>query len=149
MAYYKKQEMWEIRYISIKDGQEKRCYPRSEKKKAENLAYCKEHGIRVVSCKKLYPFSSEKNQHNFELINNVCSNRMYDMISGEIPMDDAEYDRLEDLKHKAQKYFGLPLPVAWLPWEELKEAKELAEMAILHRQNACIENGRYDLVQYC
>jgi hypothetical protein len=146
--YFKKETRYELRYIAA-DGKEKKCFPRSEEKKNENLAICKERGYRVVSCKKLYPFSMEKNQHNFELIRNICFNTMSDMDSGEIPYDAAEYARLSDLKDKAERCFGLPLPIAWLPWETYKEAKELAFMAILHRQEACIANGRPDLVTYC
>lgn len=147
--YFKKEDRFEIRYISLKTGTEKSCYPRSVEKKDEQIAYCKEHGIRIISCKKLYPFSTMKNQHNFELIKNICFNRMHDMISGEIPMDDSEYERLSEMAEQAGEFFCLPLPVAWLPWEEYREANELAQMAIIHRQNACIANGRPDLVPYC
>lgn len=149
MTYYKKEERWALTYVSSKDGTTKVCYPRSKEKKEEQLAICKERGIKVLSCKKLYPFSTEKNQHNFELIRNICWNTMYDMQSGEIPYDEAEYDRLEATKEKADRFFGLPLPIAWLPYEEWSEAKELATAAIIHRQEACIRNGRPDLVQYC
>jgi len=147
--YYQKEERFEITYISIKDGQTKKCYPRSKEKKDEQLKHCKEKGIKVLSCKKLYPFSTMKNQHNFQLINDICFNRMHDMEMGEIEYNEAEYDRLWDMKEKAEKYFCLELPVAWLPYEDLKEAKELSQMAILHRQNACIEAGRPELVAYC
>lgn len=147
--YYNKEQRWALRYISLKDGTEKVCYPRSEEKKNEQLAICKQKGITVLSCKKLYPFSTEKNQHNFDLIHNICMNTMHDMETGEIPWDGAEYDKLFELKEKAEKYFGLELPVAWLPYEELAEAKEIATAAILHRQEACIRNGRPDLVTYC
>lgn len=131
------------------DGTEKTCYPKTEEKKNENIELCKKNNITVISCKKLYPFSTMKNQHNFDLISNICYNTMHDMATGVIEMNDAEYDRLEEMKRKAEKYFSLALPVAWLPYEEWREAKELAQMAILHRQDACIANGRPDLVTYC
>lgn len=145
------EQKWALRYcVPTADGEiEKVCYPKSEEKRDENIEICKTRGYRVVSCKKLYPFSTMKNQHNFELISNICFNRMYDMDNGEIEYDSVEYDRLEEMREKAQRFFALPLPIAWLPWEELKEAKNLAEMAILHRQDACIANGRADLVTYC
>lgn len=146
---YKKENRFALRYISNKTGTEKVCYPRSIEKRDEQLAYCKAHGIRVVSCKKLYPFSTERNLHNFELICNVCFNRMHDMRSGEVPMDEAEYQKLDELCERAQVFRGLPLPVAWLPWEELSEAREIAAAAVLHRQEACIAAGRPDLVTYC
>ena len=131
------------------NGTVKTCYPRTEAKKAENLALCEKYGYKVVSCKKLYPFSTMKNQHNFELIRNICYNTMYDMNTGEIEMNEAEYDRLEAMMQQAEKFFCLELPVAWLPYEELRLAKELANLAIMHRQDACIANGRPDLVTYC
>ena len=148
MTGYKKEQRWALRYVT-KHGTEKVCYPRSEEKKNENLEICKRNGLKVISCKKLYPFNTYKNQHNFELINNICFNRMHDMDMGEIEYDAEEYDRLEVMKEKAEKFFCLPLPVAWITWEDWKEAKELSEMAIIHRQNCCIENGRPDLVMYC
>lgn len=146
---FKREQRYELRYVSRIDGTEKVCYPRSEEKKEEQIAICKQKGITVLSCKKIYPFSTEKNQHNFELIHNICMNAMHDMEVGETEFDDDEYSRLEELKNKAEKYFLLPLPIAWIPWEELREANELANLAILHRQEACIRNGRPDLVTYC
>lgn len=146
---YNKEQRWELRYISAKDGTEKVCYPRSEEKKNEQLDLCKQKGITVLSCKKLYPFSTEKNQHNFDLIHNICMNRMNDMFIGEAEWNEEEYDRLESMKEKAEEFFCLPLPIAWLPYDKLAEARELAQMAIIHRQNACIEAGRPDLVAHC
>ncbi len=147
-----KEQKWEFKYaVPTEDGNEtiKVCYPKSEEKRAENIQKCKDRNYRIVSIKKLYPFNTYKNQHNFKLIRNVCFNTMDDMDIGEIPYDEKEYDRLDEMKTKADEFFGLPLPVAWLPWEEWKEAKELSELAILHRQDACIRNGRPDLVAYC
>ena len=145
----KKETRYELRYISKKDGTEKSCYPRSEAKKNEQLALCREHGVRVIFCKKLYPFNTEKNQHNFMLIANICSNRMHDMNMGEIEYNAAEYDRLEALKEKADRLFCAELPIAWLPWEEWTAAKELSTMAITHRQEACVAAGHPEWVAYC
>lgn len=131
----KREERFEMVYING-NGEEKRCYPRSVEKKEANIKFAKEHGLKVVSCKKLYPFSMERNQHNFELISNICSNTMYDMDMGVIPMDEAEFDRLAALREKADKYFCYDLPIAWVPWDELKEMKELAAAAICHRDAA-------------
>lgn len=148
----KKEQKWEFRYAVPTAGgseSEKVCFPKSKEACDANKAACKKYGYRFLSCKKLYPFSTEKNQHNFQLINDICFNAMYDMNGGAVEWNGAEYDRLEALKEKAERFFCLPLPVAWLPWEDWKEAKELSEMAILHRQNACIAAGRPDLVTYC
>ena len=146
---YKKEDRYEMRYVMPETGESKTCYPRTKEQRDRNKAYCKEKGIKILSCKKLYPFNTYKNQHNFELIRNICYNIRHDMDFGDIPMDEEEYERLSELEEKADRFFLLPLPVAWIPWEEHEEAQELATMAVLHRQNACIENGRLDLVQYC
>lgn len=150
---YKKEERYEFRYeVPTASGgwSEKVIYNTSKEKVNANKAKCKELGYKFISAKKLYPFSTEKNQHNFELIHNVCMNRMHDIdCEGQPEAYEGEYDRLWEMKEKSEEFFCLPLPVAWLPWEKHKEAKELANMAILHRQNACIANGRPDLVKYC
>ena len=143
-----KEQRWKIRYVG-KDGAEKNCYPRSEQQKSEQLRVAKEKGIRVIYCKKLYPFSTEKNQHNFMLISNVCSNRIWELVHGESEAYEGEWDKLAELKDKADELFCLPLPVAWVPWETWKEAKEISTMAVIHRQEACIENGHPEWVVYC
>lgn len=147
-----REQRWEIRYVvptAYGNESEKVCYPRSKEKKVETLKACERLGYRVLSCKKLYPFGSYKNQHNFDLVKNICCNRMWDMTHGEAKFDEAEYDRLAKMSEKAERFFDLPLPVAWLPWEDWKDAKELAELAILHRQDACIEAGHSEWLAYC
>lgn len=140
-------ETWyELRYD--RKGEE-RVVRFRENHKAGNLQACKERGFKVISCRKLYPFNTMKNQHNFELIYNICWNRIYDMEAGDEPWDDAVYDELEARKERASYFFRLPLPVAWLPYEEWQEATEMATAAVLHRQDACIKAGRPDLVSLC
>ena len=90
-----------------------------------------------------------KNQHNFDLINSIVKNELYDIWNGDKKVSNEEYERLEHLAERAEYFFCQPLPIAWLTWEEWKEANEMAQNAIIHRQNACIENGRPDLVKYC
>jgi hypothetical protein len=131
------------------DGKIKSCYPRSEADKDKSLEICKEKGYKVIKVTKLYPFSTKKNQHNFMLVKNRCHNIMYDMDLNIVPYNRREYNRLFDLAQKADKFFGLELPVAWLDYDTLKEAKRVAQMAINFRIDTCIENGRYDLIQYC
>ena len=146
------EQRWELRYQILKDGEwvDKVCYPRSEEKRAEEIEKLKTNDhYRFVSCKKMYPFSMTKNQHNFELIRNVCFNRMHDMESGEIPFDQREYDRLFDLRERASDFFGRYGEITWMVWDDLKDAKELVMLAVNHRMCACIANGRPDLVQYC
>ena len=59
-------ERWQLTYIN-KAGAERSCYPRSKEKRDANIEICKQRGYKVVRCVKLYPFSSEKNQHIDEL----------------------------------------------------------------------------------
>lgn len=99
--------------------------------------------------KKLYPFSTARNQHNFQLISNKCTIIMREMECGEREFNEAEYDRLERMRDRADELFAMPLPVAWLTWEDLKDAKELSAMAINMRAEACVAKGRPDLVTYC
>ena len=144
----KREERFELKWVSSEDGKIHSCVCLGKEQRDNRVANVKAAG-KYVSCKKLYPFSTNKNQHNFMLISNICSNRMYDMAIGDVEMDAAEYDRLDDLKDKADKYFCLPLPVAWLPYEEWAEAKELATMAISHRQEVCVQSGHPEWVSYC
>lgn len=144
----KREEKWEFKY-EVPDKGIRVCYPQSKEQIEKNKKDCEKVGLRIISIKKLYPFSTMKNQHNFDLICSLTGNRMDDMICGTIEYDADEYEKLEEMRKKAEEFFCLPLPIAWLPWEQYKEAKELAEMAIIHRQNACIKAGRYDLVKDC
>lgn len=148
-----REQRWELKYAVRKgDGWENRvCYPHSQEKVDENKAKIEaSENLRLVSCKKMYPFDMWNNQHNFVLISNICYNRMHDMESGEIPFDSDEYDRLSALKDRADYLTALMYaPITWMVWDDLKDARELAQMAINHRVQACIENGRADLVRYC
>lgn len=149
---YTKEDRYEFRYeVPTSEGnwKEKVIYPKSKEQVNSNKAKVKEYGYRLVSIKKLYPFNTEKNQHNFELINNICFNTMHDMEMGEIEWNEAEYDRLYETRQKAERFFCLPLPIAWIPWEDWKEAKEMATAAVLHRERACIEAGKTEWLQYC
>ena len=147
MTYYKKEDRYRMKVD--RKGEIKYYYPKSKEQKEKNLQICKENGFKVLECVKLYPFNTYANQHNFDLIHTITMNELYDIWNGEKKVGDEEYNRLENLKEQSEKFFCLPLPVAWLPYKEWAEAKEMATAAILHRQNACIENGRLDLVQYC
>lgn len=130
-------------------GEIKTHYPNSEEEKNRSLKLCKERGYKVIKSVKLYPFSTNKNQHNFMLVMNKCHNKMYDMDLGHIPYNKKEYDRLYELAQKAEKLYCLELPVAWLEGKDFREAKRVSEMAINFRMDTCIRNNRYDLIQYC
>ena len=144
----KYQNKWRFEY-ETKSGEKKVCYPQSKEKVEENKRVCRENGLRVISVKKLYLFNTEKNQHNFELIHNLAMIELYDIWNGVKSVSDEEYERFEQLKERSERFFSLNLPMAYLTWEEWQEANEMAMMAVLHRQETCIKNGRPDLVQYC
>lgn len=147
-----KEQRWEQRYaVPTAEGnwREKIVYPRSEAQRDANKQKIKECGYKYISCKKLYPFSTMKNQHNFELIHNIAMNELYDIFMDNKKVSDEEIDRLEAMRDRSEYFFLKELPVAWLTWDEWQEANEMAVSAIVHRQNACIENGRPDLVTYC
>ena len=133
----KREDRYELRYISLKTGEEKCCDPRSKAKRDEQLAICKERGIKVISCKKLYPFNTMNNQHNFQLIYNICFNEMTDMQDGTEPMNTIEYEKLSARRDKAGEYMCADLPVAWVPWETYIDMKEMALAAECHRDEAC------------
>ena len=142
-----KAEKWQFKYE--KNGEVKICYPQSKEQIEKNRAVCKKNGYKVLSIKKLYPFSTMKNQHNFDLIHNIVMNELYDIWHGNKSVSDEEYNQLEKARDRSEYFFCLPLPLAWLTWDEWKEANEMAQAAIFHRQEACIANGRPDLVTYC
>lgn len=141
------EQRYELKYEV--NGEIKICYPNTEESKNKNLKVCKENGYKVISVTKLYPFSTNKNQHNFMLVKNRCYNIMYDMDMGYIPYNKREYDRLYELAEKADKLLSLELPVAWLDGKTYREAKKVSQTAIEYRVNTCIERGRYDLIKYC
>lgn len=145
-------QKWQFMYaVPTAGGSEdiKVVYPKSKEMVEKNRAVCKEKGYRVVSVKKLYPFSTMKHQHDFDHVSNICFNRMYDIENGEPEAYEGEYDKLAEAKEKADEFFLLPLPVAWIPWEDHQKATELVAWSVNARQEACIKAGRYDLVSAC
>lgn len=145
---FQREDRWGITYTL--NGTKKYCVARGKEQKDKNLETIRSNSkYGLISCEKLYPFSMDKNQHNFDLIANVTFNRMYDMQEGKIEWNDKEYEELEELHDEAVKFFGYGAGIAWMPYKELVRAKEIAAGAILHREKCCIENGRLDLLQYC
>ena len=131
----KREDHFEIVYINDR-GETCYCYPRSIEQRDRNVEYLNRRNMKIVRITKLYPFNTYKNQHNFDLINNICANTMYDMESGEIEWDDAEFERLEKTRRKAQEFFAMPLPIAWVPWPTYKAMKEMSAAAVCHRDEA-------------
>lgn len=131
----KREERYEFTYINSM-GKEKTEQTNSKARLNNCLQTCKDLGYKVIGTRKLYPFSTIRNQHNFELIANICFNTMYDMEHGDIEWDDKEYERLAETRNKAEQFFVMPLPVAWVPYETYREMKEISVAAICHRDAA-------------
>lgn len=157
MTQYRREEHWKFEYeVCIKDEWvRKACYPTSKEGVERCKADCERKGFRFLKATKLYPFNMMKHNHNFFLIYNITANRMHDMEAGEIEWNEKEFDRLEKLHERASYFMGQMHEIEWLPYEEWAEANNLAQMAIDHRAEACIRNGRADLVgragyeEYC
>lgn len=130
------------------DGQQT-VYCKSKEKVKANTEAAEKRGWTLVSCEKLYPFGTEKNQHNFDLIHNVCYNAMHDMETGDTAYDEDEYNRLHHAYERAEYYFCLSLPVAWLTWEELAEARELVAWAVNYRMDANERAGKHVSAEDC
>lgn len=139
----KREERYDFTYINSM-GKEKTEQVRSKDRLNKCLQTCDELGYKVLCWRKLYPFSTMRHQHDFDHINNICANKMYDMESGIIPWDEAEYDRLAKTREKAQEFFCMPLPVAWVPWQTYSEMKELATASIVHRDIANAQARQYN-----
>ena len=139
-----RQERFEMVYVD-EYGKTRYCYPKSREQKDRNLQVIKERNLKLLRVTKLYPFSTMRNQHNFDLISNICANTMYDMQNGDIAFDEDEYERLAETRDKAQKFFCMDLPVAWVPWETYREMKEMAASACCHRDemNARAKHANY------
>lgn len=140
-----RENRYELRYVSKRDGKEKKCYPIGAAAKDEQLNRCRERGIRVLSCRKMYPINMEKHAHDFELICNICRNAISDMEDGTTPWDGKEYDRLQHRAERAE-YFYLSFgmfnsPISWFTGEEYAEAKEMYVSAQMHREDACRKAG--------
>ena len=135
----KRVEKWGIWYsVPTADGNWADKYIRvtSKERLEHNLGRIKELGYRLDKYRKLYPFNMEKNQHHFELIHNIVMNELYDIWHGEKKVSNEEYERLEETKEKAERFFCAELPIAWVPWEDYKEMKEFSVAAEIHRDEA-------------
>lgn len=130
-----REERYEFTYIN-REGKEKTEQVRGKIRLNKCYDICRDLGYKVIGHRKLYPFSMERHQHDFDHIHNICRNRMSDMENEEIPWNLDEYNRLYETAKKAEEFFCLPLPVAWVPWEQYKEMKELVAASEVHRDIA-------------
>lgn len=152
MANYKREQKWEQKYMvpTRESGWVERIvYPNTPEQRDRNAIRIRELGYRPVSCKKLYPFSMERNGHNIDLINTLCANRLHDWYMGDLEISGDEAEALEALKRETEAYLSGADQIVWVPWDTHKRLTELSAMAVEHRANACIEAGRPDLVKYC
>lgn len=131
------EKYYRISYLSDKSGEIKCKVVEGERKKDSTLKYCAEHGIEVGKVEKLYPFSMNKHQHDFDFVSNVCYNKIYDIINGEIEGTSEDIEKLEATKERAEYFFCKGAGVVWLTGKELSEAKELAVYA------QCVRDSRH------
>lgn len=126
------------------NGERVKRYLRGEERKDKFVQQAKQLGIvhKVLKC---YPINMEQNQHNFELISNVCANAQWDMVNGDIPYNEKKYDMLEEARKDAERFFcaygQFNSPVSWFVWEDYKRAKDLIAWANNHRMEACERAG--------
>lgn len=103
---------------------------------------------------KLYPFSVQKHAHDIEYRKNRVWLTMRDMESGEIPWDDAQYDKLEsELEALRDLYdaviFGGNGRIAYLTGKQIGLAKECVAWASNSRASHLVEAGKTQYLQYC
>lgn len=103
---------------------------------------------------KKYPFSVQKHAHDIEYRKNKVWNTLRDMESGEIPWDDKEYDRLQDLLDQLRGLldvvqFGGNGYVVYLTGKQIGLAKECVAWASESRANSLIAAGKAQYLKYC
>lgn len=103
---------------------------------------------------KFYPFSM-KNAHSIEYYYNHVKNTMYNMESGEIPMDSVRYNRLSGfLENKLLPLYTAMFDsrdgkVVYLTGEQITLAKKIVAWASEQRAVHLIENGKREFLRYC
>ena len=105
--------------------------------------------------KKMYPFSVAKHAHDIELYHNRLYNTMRDMESGEIPMDQARYDRISDMFYGPlmelyeMMFNSRDGRIVYLTGPQIGLAKKIVAWASNVRYGTQIEKGKYRNLQYC
>ena len=126
---------YELRYISNKDGREKRFVCLGEQHRDTNVAKCKRNGIKVVAVNKLYPVS-ERTEFGLE---SMYEHAWYmvecEWTDGNIT--DEECDKWEAIADECE---GM-MHRGWLPGKEYKRAKELTIEREWIRYNRCRAAG--------
>lgn len=107
----------------------------------------------MATNEKRYPFSAAKHAHDIEFYHNHLWNVARDMESGEIPLDEARYDRITamlegELRELQYEFIGCR-PVVYLTGKQISLAKKIVVWASEKRTASCIKRGRYDLIKYC
>lgn len=138
----KKVNVYRVEYTI--NGEQVKRYLRGDERKDKFVEQAKQLGV-VHRVQKCYPINMERNQHNFELISNICANEMYDMDDGVIPYNAEEYAMLQQAKADAERFFcscGMfNSSISWFVWDDWKRAKELMAWAVNHRMDACERAG--------
>lgn len=137
----RKESRWEIRFISSRNGWKTTEIAYSDQEKDRMLRKLSESGEQVLRCRKLYPFSTMHYGHHFGMQYFRCSLRIDEIESGQPEKYSGEKEYLMGIAKRAQEFERLPFPVAWLPFDELRDAKQIVEMSIKCSKQACIDNG--------
>ena len=104
---------------------------------------------------KTYPFSIQKNAHSIEYYYNHVKNTLSDMESGEIPMDAARYDRLDDFMERelmplyTAMFDSLDGRLVYLTGPQIALANKIVKWASEQRAAHLIAAGKIDYLQYC
>ena len=98
-----------------------------------------DHGASEIRCVKCYPINMMEHQHDFEHISTLCRNEISDMEDGIAQWSSYRYEFLKKMAEKAEYFFGffgMDGYLAWFPYEEWKEAKEMISASEIHRDMA-------------
>lgn len=104
---------------------------------------------------KMYPFSIAKHAHDIEFYYNKLYNTMRDMESGEIPMDEKEYESIYNFYHgELQELYEMMFNsrdgrIVYLTGKQIGLAKQVVQWASNTRYNTQIAHGNYKNLQYC
>lgn len=104
---------------------------------------------------KKYPFSVAKNAHSVEYYYNHVRNIMYDVESGDVHMESAEYNKLYDffndelLPLYEEMFNSRDGRVVYLTGKQLGLAKMIVAWASEQRASSLIKAGKFEYLQYC
>lgn len=104
---------------------------------------------------KKYPFSIQKHAHSIEFYYNHLCNTIYAMETGEIPMDNARYDRIRNMRDgeilelMEAMYNSQDGRITYLTGKQIGLAKKIVAWASEQRANSLINAGKLEYLKYC